>query len=336
MTRTFDIKVVDTLVRAFPVPSWPERLELAGRRLATAARTIDEWRPDVALAFCSERASFYEKTLLLRYAKRSGARVYLSPRSGRAERWLAQSSFARTWVSAAGAFVDGVLVQSRTWQRVYADAGVPADKISVWYNSVDVDRWSRVRRRSHRDQGKPFRFLFLAWAVVEKGLPELIEASFRLAQSGGPPFELAVAGDGAYGQYLRERRRRGELPAWIDLRGWVTGADLEREIEIADAVVLPSHAEGFPNVLIEAMASALPVVATRVGAVSEIVVDGETGLLVDVRAVDSLARSMDVLRHDPDAARQMGLAGLARVQRYFNREAAIDELIRILRGSSTY
>lgn len=335
LSELFEVRFVDTTMRAHPPPGVRERLQSGAARMARALRVMDGWTPDVALAFCIHGVSFYEKTALLLLAKRRGARVYLSPRSGFGERWLEGSAAARLAVRAAGRALDGFLVQSERWRDVYARFGVPEGKLHVWPNPVDTDVWAPIAEaRTPASSARPFRFLFLGWANADKGLPELVEATRQLEARGGPPFEVTIVGDGEYGERLRELTAQGALPAPIRWLGWVIGSDRSTELLRADALVLPTHAEGFPNVVVEAMACGLPVISTPVGAIPEIVLDGETGILVPPRSVGRLVEAMDRLRANPTIASEMGRRGVERVRSRFALEQSVTRLITVLSSDS--
>jgi len=92
---------------------------------------------------------------------------------------------------------------------------------------------------------------------------------------------------------------------------------------------LPSSAEGLPLVVLEAMAAGKPVVAAAVGGVPELVVDGETGLLVPAGDLDALQRALTDLLADPERARRLGEAGRARVRASFSATAASERILKI-------
>src|SRR5207247_11054153 len=98
-------------------------------------------------------------------------------------------------------------------------------------------------------------------------------------------------------------------------------ADVPAVLDEVDVVVLPSSVEGMPLVLLEAMAHRRPVVATPVGGTPEVVVDGETGLLVPPRDPRALADAIRRLLDDPDLAKRLGDAGRRRVELHFSLEA---------------
>lgn len=331
----FDVHIVDTTMRAAPPPTPRERLAGGARRGAAVLRYLARTRPDVAIAFCGDRMSFYEKSSLLLLAQAAGARAYLSMRSGHAKAWLEQSAAARRAVAIVGRRVDGFLVQSEAWRELYAAAGVPREKLYVWPNTADTAAFAPIAaaRRAWTPE-RPFRYLFLGWTVAAKGLRELAAAAEQLAARPGPPFRLAIAGGGAVGDELAARAARGELPGNIELCGWVKGEARDRELAAADALVLPTHVEGFPNVLLEAMACALPVIATPVGAIPDVVVPEETGLLVPPRDVGALLEAMDRLRQRPEEAAAMGRRGLERARARFDRATGVARLLSILRGEA--
>ena len=99
-----------------------------------------------------------------------------------------------------------------------------------------------------------------------------------------------------------------------------------------DIIVVPSLSEGLPNVLLEAMAEARPVVASRVGGVDEVAVDGETGILFEPGDVQSLAEALLKLIRDHQLAEDMGRAGRARVLEKFSIEKTVKETVRIYRN----
>lgn len=127
-----------------------------------------------------------------------------------------------------------------------------------------------------------------------------------------------------------ETELRGEAEPFAD-RVLFAGyrADVSAVLAALDVVVLPSWIEGLPLVLLEAMAQAKPVVATDVGGTAELVVHGETGLLVAPRDPAALAAAIDELLADPERARAMGEAGRWRVREQFSAEGAARRVLRL-------
>jgi glycosyltransferase involved in cell wall biosynthesis len=138
--------------------------------------------------------------------------------------------------------------------------------------------------------------VFVGWNLASKGLDDLLAAW----QGLGPatePYVLAVVGPGA-NDY--RAGRSAPLPARVELLGEKPHPETLDLIREATALVLPSHSEGFPNVVLEAMAAATPVVATRVGAIPEMLRDD--GRLVDAKDRDGLAEAIGALLADPEDA----------------------------------
>ena len=96
-----------------------------------------------------------------------------------------------------------------------------------------------------------------------------------------------------------------------------------------DVFLLPSLHEGFGLVLLEAMSRRVPIIASRVGAIPEIVVDGETGILVEPRNVDQLGGAMTRLLNDRALRKYMGLLGAARLEEHFSVEKMVDGTLAI-------
>lgn len=119
------------------------------------------------------------------------------------------------------------------------------------------------------------------------------------------------------------RRQAGEL-GLADNIVWVEGRfDAQSPLAAADVGILPSHQEGFSNSLIEMMASALPVIATRVGGNIDAVVDGESGLLVPAKDAAALAEAIARLHGDAALRRSMGDAARSRVGERFSLDACV-------------
>jgi colanic acid/amylovoran biosynthesis glycosyltransferase len=125
----------------------------------------------------------------------------------------------------------------------------------------------------------------------QKGQLLLIEATRRLAAKG-TEFDLVLAGDGEMRPDIEALVARYELAGRVRITGWISGADVRKEILAARALVLPSFAEGLPVVLMEAMALRRPVISTFVAGIPELVQPGEHGWLVPAGDVEALAVAM--------------------------------------------
>jgi glycosyltransferase involved in cell wall biosynthesis len=145
-----------------------------------------------------------------------------------------------------------------------------------------------------------------------------------------PGTDLVVIGDGARAIPLRQLSRRLGVEDRVHWLGQVD--DVPALLPALDAVVLCSHpaVETFPLSLLEAMASARPVVATRVGSLGEMVDEGGTGYLVAPGDEDGLLDCLSILRDDPERRSMMGAAGRERVSTRFTRARMVAETARIL------
>jgi glycosyltransferase involved in cell wall biosynthesis len=171
-----------------------------------------------------------------------------------------------------------------------------ATEVRVIPNGVDVSD------SPAREDEPPF-VLYAGRLSSEKGILDLTEAAHGLP--------LVVAGDGPL---------RGRVPA---ARGFIPREELERLYAGSAIVAVPSRREGFGVTCLEAMAHAKPVVASAVGGLRDLVVDGETGLLVPPRDPRALRRALERLLGDADVRRRLGEAGRERARARFSWDTVV-------------
>jgi glycosyltransferase involved in cell wall biosynthesis len=190
---------------------------------------------------------------------------------------------------------------------------LPPNKVITLYNGVDVDafrpRDELARLSGRHDLGIPPEApVMVSVAVLRKpkGLQFLISALSDVL-SLIPDAKLVIVGAGDHGPALRQQVADLELKDSVVFTG--TRSDIAGLLAMSDVFVLPTLEDVLPTVVAEAMATGLPVVASDVGGLPEMVVDGTTGLLVPPAVVAALADACSVMLQDPDKAHVMGLAG---------------------------
>ncbi|MDI6843787.1 MAG: glycosyltransferase [Anaerosomatales bacterium] len=234
---------------------------------------------------------------------------------------LGRPSWRREVELAVQAAAAVVCVSSRLAEDVVRLAGADPSKVVVVPNTYDVARFRYLER--HR-AGAP-RFVSVGRLVPEKGHDVLIDA-FASVAAAVDGAQLTIVGDGARRAELEERARRLGLAGRVRFTGALSGEALVAELSQADVFVLPSRSEGFGVVLVEAMATGLPVVATKCGGPEDIV-DASTGVLVEVDDVADLARGM--LELTEHLERFDGAAIARRAAERFSPEAVGERLVRV-------
>jgi glycosyltransferase involved in cell wall biosynthesis len=198
--------------------------------------------------------------------------------------------------------------------------------IQIIPNGVDVGRFTPP---SGREWALP-QLLFVGRLVHQKGLDLLLPALAQLQQL---PWELVIIGDGPQREPLQQMAAELGLAERIRFAGWQRGADLEAEYQHANLFVLPSRHEGMPNVVLEAMASGLPVLATRIAGNEELVLPGETGELVPPENSAALQSALEHLLPDASLRQRMGKAGRARVEAHFSWASAARQYLSLMESA---
>ncbi len=183
-------------------------------------------------------------------------------------------------------------------------------KFSVCPLGVDSRRYM-PRQRPPGD--RPFTLLCVGSLTPAKGQAVLVEAAARLKE-WGRDFRVVLAGAGPDEAELRSSVRRLGLSDLVEFAGDLNQDEVQARYGQADAFVLPSFAEGAPVTLMEAMASGLPCVTTRITGIPEVIRDGVDGLLVTPSDALELADTLISLMGDPELCRELGEAGRRRVE----------------------
>lgn len=223
---------------------------------------------------------------------------------------------------------DGVIALTDAWaQQIAAVARVR--RLYVVPNAPDIPE--RPFRRKP-DNGQ---ILYLGHLYRDKGIFELAEAFARLRRSR-PGVRLVVGGEGQDESRLRHRiHELGLSEEDVLLPGWVESDAKLDLLEHATCLVLPSYHEGLPLVVLEAMTLGVPVIATRVGGVPEVVRDGVDGLLVEPRDSEALAHAIAYVLDDPLLAQRLTSAAHERAANEFSSAAMarrVDAIYREVLG----
>jgi glycosyltransferase involved in cell wall biosynthesis len=195
-------------------------------------------------------------------------------------------------------------------------------KLRVVHCGLVPDEWSMGRHEPSPPGA--IRVLYVGRMVPVKGQPVLFEAIEELVQQR-VDVRATFVGDGPSMDDLRQRVAAAGLSERIELTGAVGQDDIKQHFAAADVLVVPSFAEGVPVVLMEAMAAGLPVVASHIAGIPELVDDGISGILVPPGRSDALADALRRLADDPELREAMGRRGRAKVEAEFDvRQSATD------------
>jgi glycosyltransferase involved in cell wall biosynthesis len=255
---------------------------------------------------------------------------------------------------------DALISVSQSMRQVIQETyQIPDDRIHVVYNGLDARQFLGPRldleqvselKEAIASPGEKI-VLFAGRLVRQKGISALLESAVQVVRAIPNVRYLIVGGDGYFDASRREQqqaqilqRLQAEYPMYsnlwsrIKILGMVTRAQLSLLYQVADMALVPSLYEPFGYAAIEPMAAGLPVVATDVGGLSEIIQQGETGWLVPVHANEQGLRFVDVTRlaeaqimllSNESLARQIGDAGQRHVLETFNLERMIQATLRV-------
>jgi glycosyltransferase involved in cell wall biosynthesis len=194
---------------------------------------------------------------------------------------------------------------------------VDPSAVHVIPNGVDTDFFCPTKNRDKAEH-RPIAFLFVGRFQVAKNLFYLFDHFAALRRSGAEPFVLHLVGDGPQHDELQRHAKNMGIEDCLVWHGWVDKDSLRAIYRSADCLVNPSLCEGMPNVVLEAMACGLPVIASRVPGNDSVVRPGETGWLFDLGQPDAFWKALREMMEDRGRASQMGQKGRAWVRDDFS------------------
>lgn len=215
-------------------------------------------------------------------------------------------------------------------------ARIPAGKIRLLPNFVEADRFQAASRAESRDRLRldPDRkvVLFLHRVARRKGAQYLPEIASTVAY-GTNAVTFLVAGGGPYLEELRRQVEGKRLTGFFDFRGWVPNREVPLYFRAADLYIMPSEEEGFPRVLLEAMAAGCPFIAFDIGGVRDVIAPEQEVSIIPTGNVAAFAAACAGVLRDPARLDEWRRAGLRRVRR-FSEDRVLEAFVRMIDGEA--
>ena len=265
-------------------------------------------------------------------ARRAGARQVITMHGGRYYAGAWRRRAALRWAMAHSAATTAVSGATATDLR--HTLGVPSDAVRVVPNGIEMPRGERTALRRELHVGDDELLIVAignlypvkAHAVLVRALAELEE------QGGAPAWRLAIAGRGEEEEHLRSLAADAGIASRVHLLGF--RSDTPDILAAADLFVMPSLSEGLPLALVEAMATGLPIIASEVGGIPEVVARDREAMLVPAASPPALAAAIRSLLADPARRLALGAAAQRRAYRDFSVATMCDAYEALYRGTA--
>ena len=178
--------------------------------------------------------------------------------------------------------------------KQFAEKELKLTNIKIVNNPIEVSSYNpRVR-----SDNSITTFLFLGLLIKEKGCYDIIEAA-KILKQRNKEFQITLGGTGYEENVLKELSHKNGLDSYISFTGWIKGDKKRALLEKSHVIILPSYNEAMPMTILEAKSLGKPVISTKVGAVPDILADGENGFLIAVGDVKALAENMEKYIDNP-------------------------------------
>ena len=305
---------------------WDKALKFV-RAFAVVARMLVMRRVALLHAHVSSDASFWRKSMVLFVARCFGVPTVFHLHSGGFSKWVdrrGRASLHNRWIRRTLESSGAIIVLNRgiaDWMKAFA----PQANVLVIGNPVIIP--PIIGSREGVGEGRAGRVLYLGGIYDFKGCYDLLKAwaAFRELVPG---WRLVVGGKGEIERFFHEAEGLG-VRGDIEFLGWITGPTKERELLRADVLVLPSYHEGMPMSVLEAMAYGVPVIATPVGGVVDMMEPEQHGLWVSPGDVPALTRSLVRLAESASLRATLGAAAREHVIRNNGIDAGLGQLFRL-------
>ena len=209
-----------------------------------------------------------------------------------------------------------------------------SDRVHRIYNGLDLTEFGRADFSS-----TPPLIIAVGRLIPKKGFSDLIRACALLAERG-KSFRCEIIGEGPLGEELRRQIDDMHLQNNVELTGAKPQTQLRGRLAAANVFVLPSvmdpdgGMDNLPTVIMEAMATGLPVVSTNIGGIPEMIIDNETGFLVEPGDTAAMADAIEIVINDSSSAARLGHSGYERARTLFSIEKNVRELCALLSAGS--
>ena len=232
---------------------------------------------------------------------------------------------------------DQILTNSNVSRQEYAQyIGISAAKISVVYNGVNINKFTpeKSNRSDLKNQLGISDNDIVVGSVARfdpvKNIPELVRAFSGLNKNKHPNCKLLVIGDGPDRKFIDSLIKTSGIKNSVILPGMKR--NIPDWLRIMDIYVQPSIFENIPNAILEAMATGLPVVATDVGGVKEVLKEGQTGILVPLGNTKSMTNAIGSLVNDLELRKKMGVQGRSLACTKYSIEKMVSEYENTYKG----
>ena len=201
---------------------------------------------------------------------------------------------------------DAVVAVSDSIAEATRQLGIAPDRVSTIPNGIDLGPFASASQRQHSRSGEELRIGTVARLIERKGIDHFLKAA-RVILNEFPRTRFVIVGDGPYRDNLEGLAKELKIEGNVSFEGTLT--DMPNVYAGFDILVLPSLEEGMPMTILEALASQLAVVGTSVGAIPELIIPGQTGVLVRPGEVDELVEAVRSLIIDPELRHHLGKKG---------------------------
>lgn len=273
----------------------------------------------------AERGSVWRKCTLLFATKLLGVPVLLHLHAAQMLAFYGTlSAPARFMLRTAFRSADRCVVLGGIWRDwLIGTIGVPAERVRIVRNGVPDTPLPRVQD----DSDTTFRILFLGNLLERKGVADLIHALAR-PELSAVQWQLTFAGGGPVETYRKLALSLGVADR-VQFTGWVDQTTARDLLRHSDTLILPAYDEGLPLVILEALASGVPVICTPVGAIPEVIEDGQTALFVQPGDHAEIAAAIARLSKDRRLQDHLSAEGRDLYDRMFTMDAFIDSITEL-------
>lgn len=233
--------------------------------------------------------------------------------------------------------IDAVVAISEGVKKVLVEGGLPPQRVEIIPSGIDFSPFKEASssdylRRQFSFASDDYLVGMVAHLANHKGHKYLIRAT-KVLKEQTPKIKIIIVGEGPLRMELNREARDSKVDDIVFFLGF--REDVPRILSSLDLFVLSSYLEGLGSSILDAMACRLPVVATRAGGIPEIVIHGETGLLVPPRSPSALAKAILKLYSDRELASRLGEKGYEIVHQKFSAESMADRMIRLYEKLAT-